>query len=203
MKFLEKELVDKLINDVIHNTSKRDEVIEDLTEKEAYNLIEKYSGYNRILLTFPKHLLNNKDFILNCEINYGINSSLYVDESLLADKDYVLYKVEKDKFIFNRLVKSYDILPKEENYFIPIVELSIKCKHYKEISNFIDKILENKDLESHRKLLAELNRNLKIMASKSNKIITEILKIGTIKSIKKQVKNLKNKDNYETKNLQA
>lgn len=203
MKFLEKELVDKLINDVIHNTSKRDEVIEDLTEKEAYNLIEKYSGYNRILLAFPKRLLSNKDFILNCEINYGIDSSLYVDESLLADKDYVLYKVEKDKFIFNRLIKSYDILPKEENYFIPIVELSIKCEHYKEISNFIDKILENEDLESHRKLLAEMNRNLKIMASKSDKIITEILKIGTIKSIKKQVKNLKNKDNYKTKNLQV
>ena len=94
MKFSEKELVDELICDVIHNTRKRDEIIEDITKKQAYKLIEKYDGFDRILLTFPKHLLRDKNFIMNCEKNYGTDTLLYVDKSLFADVEYVLNKID-------------------------------------------------------------------------------------------------------------
>lgn len=203
MKFSEEELVDKLVNDVIHNTNKRDEVIDDLTEEQAYELFDKYGNFSRILLAFPKHLLKDKNFILKCEEKYDINAALYVDDSLLADLDYVLRQIGKDKFIYCKLIENYEKLPKEDKYFIPIIKLSIEYGYYKEVGNLIDKILDGNDLKIYRKALAEINRNLKILTSKSNRVIAEILKIRTEKSMIKQVKKLEIEINNKNENLQV
>ncbi|MBR1987539.1 MAG: hypothetical protein IKA36_00720 [Clostridia bacterium] len=203
MKFSEKELVDELICDVIHNTRKRDEIIEDITKKQAYKLIEKYDGFDRILLTFPKHLLRDKNFIMNCEKNYGTDTLLYVDKSLFADVEYVLNKIGKDKYIYGKLLENYEILPKEEKYFIPVIKSSIDCELYKEIGGIIDKILENNDLTSLSNELTEINKNLKILTNKSSSLIARIIKLGIEKSVKKQVKKLYDESKIESKNLQA
>ena len=90
MKFSEEQLVDELIKDVIHNFKKRQETITDLTQEQAYSLFEKYGNFSRILLVFPKTLLSNKKFLINCMKKYNIDTFLYSDVSLLTEVDYLL-----------------------------------------------------------------------------------------------------------------
>ncbi|MBR4998909.1 MAG: hypothetical protein IKY10_03420 [Clostridia bacterium] len=94
-------------------------------------------------------------------------------------------------------------MPKKDLFFIPIIKSSVEHEYFKEVSELINKILENKDLKNQKKFLKSININLKVVTNNSNNIIAELLKMSTTKNVKNQVKKWENKNNDENKNLQV
>jgi len=190
MKYSEEEDVEELIRDVFHNRRPRDEKIDDLTEEQAYRIIEKYDNIDRVLLVFPSYLFKNKNFIMNCEKIYDINTSSFVDDSFIADIEYVLLQIKKDKNIYKKIISLYEVLPKEKEYFIPLIKKGIEYEHYESVKNIIEMILKNNDLSEYNNELYELVKNLKFINHKTNSLVYNIVKISKMNKVMKMMNHL-------------